>query len=113
MHEYAVTESILGIVLDEAAKAGASSVEAVTVVLGELSTIVDKSIGFYFEALSRGTIAEGASLVFDRVQASALCLDCGNCFRPRHAFFACPGCGSLAFQLEAGQEAYVESIEAT
>ena len=111
MHEYAVTESILEIVQAEAVKAGAKRVDGVTVVLGELSTFVDQSIEFYFSELSRGTIAEGADLVFQRVKAKATCLDCGNTFRPRHSFYSCPRCSSLVCRLEQGQEMFVESIE--
>ena len=111
MHEYAVTESILDIVQDEAVKAGASRVEAVKVVLGELSTFVDESIEFYFSELSRGTIAEGARLSFKKLEARAVCQSCGNNFRPRQAFFACPVCDSPVFDLTQGQEMYVDSIE--
>jgi hydrogenase nickel incorporation protein HypA/HybF len=111
MHEYAVTESILNIIEAEAAKVGARRVGEVRLVLGELSTFVDRSIEFYFNVLSRGTVAEGANLVFEKIEARATCLDCGNIFRPRHAFFACPQCNSLVFKLKQGQELYIESID--
>lgn len=111
MHEYAVTESILEIIQAEAAKAGAGTVGEVTVVIGELSSFVDRSIEFYFEELSKGTVAEGARLNFQKVEARAACLDCGTEFRPRHAFFSCPQCSSPLFNVLRGHEFYVESID--
>lgn len=111
MHEYAVTESMLEIIQVEAGQAGASHVSEVTVVLGELSTFVDKSIEFYFSELSRGTVAEGARLVFQSVEARAGCLQCGSSFRPRQAVFACPQCGSPAVELQQGREIYIDSID--
>ncbi|MHB1412614.1 MAG: hydrogenase maturation nickel metallochaperone HypA [Thermoleophilia bacterium] len=111
MHEYAVTESMLEIIQAEAVKAGASHVGEVTVVLGELSSFVDESIEFYFSELSRGTIAEGARLVFQKVEARADCSQCGESFRPRQIFYSCPRCGSPAVELIEGQEMYIDSID--
>ena len=111
MHEYAITESILEIVQAEAAKADAQHVQEITVVVGELSTFVDHSIEFYFEELSRGTVAEGARLIFLKQEASASCCTCEASFHPNSAFFACPKCGSRLFDLKQGQELYIDNIE--
>lgn len=111
MHEYAITESILEIVQSEADKAGGSKVDQITVVIGELSTFVDDSIKFYFEALSEGTVAEGAELVFEKVAAKAICLDCGHEFQPLNIYYACPECHSPVFEVKQGQELYVDNLE--
>lgn len=111
MHEYAITESIIEIVQSEAARAGAGCVDEIRVVIGELSNFSGSSIEFYFEELSRGTNAEGARLVFEKIEASADCCACGYGFRPRSAYYACPECGSRLFELKQGQELYVDSIE--
>ncbi|MBN2084601.1 MAG: hydrogenase maturation nickel metallochaperone HypA [Anaerolineales bacterium] len=44
MHEMVVTESILRITLDHAARAKAAKVNAITIKLGQLSSLVDDSI---------------------------------------------------------------------
>ncbi len=111
MHEYAITESILEIVQGEATRAGAGCVDEITVVIGELTTFVDSSIEFYFTELSRGTVAEGASLKFQKLEARAVCEGCGAQFRPRTTFFSCPECRSPVFELRQGQELFIESIE--
>ncbi len=111
MHEYSVTENIIAIVQDEATRAGAARVGSINIILGELSTFSGQSIEFYFGELSRGTVAEGALLNFINLPAKAVCLECGSRFEPRHAFYACPDCGSPMFDIKQGQEMFVESIE--
>ena len=111
MHEYAITESILEIVQAEVDRVGARRVDEITVVIGELSTFVDSSIEFYFDELARGTVADGARLRFQKLEAQAVCSSCGARFRPRNAFFTCPSCRSPVFELQQGQELLIESIE--
>lgn len=111
MHEYAITESILEIIQTEATRAGAIHVDEVTVVIGELTSFADDSIRFYFDELARGTMAEGASLKFQKLEARATCNSCGADFRPRNAFFSCPECRSAVFELRQGQELFIESID--
>jgi hydrogenase nickel incorporation protein HypA/HybF len=111
MHEMAVTESILRITLDHAGKAKAKRVSAITIRLGQLSSLVDDSIRFYWELIANDTIAEQADLRFERVPARALCLDCGTEFALPKDSFACPKCRSERFRITAGDEMIVESIE--
>lgn len=111
MHEFAVTEGLLEIVQAEARKAGASRVDEVHVTIGELSTFVDRSIEFYFSELSRDTLAEGALLVFNRIEARAWCDLCSITFRPDSTFVACPQCRNPVLELTQGQELFVDSIE--
>ena len=78
MHEMAVTQSLLDIVLEEASKVEAEKVSRVTLVIGELSGLVDDSIQFYFDFMTKGTIAEGAKLNFTRIPARMKCRACGE-----------------------------------
>lgn len=111
MHEFAVTEGLLEIVQAEARKAGAARVDEVYVTIGEMSTFVDRSIEFYFSELSRGTLAEGARLVFNRVEARAHCDLCSVTFRPESTFIVCPRCHSPIPEVTQGKELFVDSIE--
>jgi hydrogenase nickel incorporation protein HypA/HybF len=111
MHEMAVTESILRITLDHAGRAHASRVSAITIKLGQLSSLVDDSIRFYWDLIAVDTIAEKAELRFERVPARALCLDCQTEFALPKDSFACPKCRSERFKIVAGDEMTVESIE--
>ncbi len=112
MHELAVTQGILDVVLDAAQKANAARVCTIDLVIGDLTSIVDDSVQFYFDLLSRSTPAEGATLRFQREPAKAACLDCGHRFdaQPPLARF-CPACGGVSLQVTGGREFRVESIE--
>ncbi|HEX9117855.1 MAG TPA: hydrogenase maturation nickel metallochaperone HypA [Anaerolineae bacterium] len=113
MHELPVTQGILDVALEAAGKAGAPRITAINLVVGTLSSIVDDSVQFYFEILSKGTAAEGATLHFERESATATCLDCGRTFAvdALPLLTACRDCGSQRLSLTGGKSFFVESIE--
>jgi len=111
MHEMAITMSMLDLILKEAAKAGASKVVAVNVVIGEMSGVVDRCVQTNFDFMSRGTPAEGAALSFRNVPKQARCRKCAHVFTPANICWACPECQSVEFEIIAGNELYIESIE--
>ena len=111
MHELPVTESILEIALRHADKAGASRITHLYLVIGQLASIVDDSVQFYWDIISRGTIAEGASLHFKRLPATFACLDCKHEFTPGDEDFACPSCKSERVKVISGDQFYMEAID--
>lgn len=111
MHELAVTESILEITLRHAEQAQARRVAALNLVIGQLASIVDDSVQFYWDIISKGTIAEGALLNFQRIPLEMLCLDCGERYAPQDEDFACPNCGSERIRVASGEEFFLDSIE--
>jgi hydrogenase nickel incorporation protein HypA/HybF len=112
MHELAVTESILSIAMEAAQKADARRILVIDLVIGELSSIVDDSVQFYFDILSKGTIAEDARLRFNRKQAEAVCWDCDHEFAVSAPLLhSCPNCGSARMHITEGKEFSIESIE--
>jgi hydrogenase nickel incorporation protein HypA/HybF len=117
MHELAITQSMLEVALRHAQQAGAQRIVRINLVVGDLSGIVGESVQFYFDIISRGTLAEGAELVFRRVPAGFRCRACGAEYEP-HApgaapdmTWACPACGQLQPEVVGGREFLVESIE--
>ena len=112
MHELPVTEGILSVALKATAKNGNRRITAITLVIGDLSSIIDDSIQFYFDILSKDTLAEGAKLLFQREPAIATCLACSYQVEVRAPLDPfCPQCQSPLLQVKGGKEFYVESIE--
>ena len=111
MHEMSVTMSLLDLVLEEAAKAGASKITGVNIVLGEMTGIIDHYVQANFELLSQNTLAEGATLSFQNIRRQARCRHCAHLFQPTDLEWACPKCQSSEIEITGGSELYVESIE--
>ncbi len=111
MHELSVTENILAIVSRHATRANAQRVTRIYLVIGELSSIVDDSVQFYFDFLARDTVAAGAELVFQRLPVTLQCGDCEHRWQPTSADWTCPACGAARASVVAGREFYVDSIE--
>ena len=111
MHELAITEEILRIALEHAERADARRITGIRIVVGDLSTVVDDSVQFYFDFLSPGTIAEGAQLHFHRLAARFRCRQCGCEFEPHDMDWRCPHCQSLGGEVIAGREFYLDSME--
>ncbi len=107
-----MTQSILDIALRHAEKAGAQRILAVNLVIGDLTGFVDESIQFYFDFMTRDTVAEGAQLNFERVAARVQCHNCGAEYTPPDSrLWACPDCEALGCEVIAGREFSVSSIE--
>jgi hydrogenase nickel incorporation protein HypA/HybF len=111
MHELSVTESLLEITLRHAEQAGAARVTDLHIVVGQLASIVDDSVQFYWDMISKDTPAEGAALHFQRIPAELVCLDCGTRYPAAGDEFACPRCKGLRAKIAAGEEFYLDSIE--
>lgn len=110
MHELPVVESILEIATRHASKVKASRITELHLVIGQLSSNIDESIQFYWDILSKDTIATGAKLYIRRIPAEMLCLDCEKTYRLDGRNLACPVCGGSRVKILAGEEFYLESI---
>jgi hydrogenase nickel incorporation protein HypA/HybF len=111
MHEMAITQSILDIAVEYAERGGAAHVTALNLVIGQLSSIVDDSVQFYWDIISKGTLCEGAVLNFERIPAQMVCVDCGHTYTLSRGLEACPECGSFRVRVAGGDEFRLESIE--
>jgi hydrogenase nickel incorporation protein HypA/HybF len=111
MHELAVTQSVLQIALQHAGEGCRCRVTDLYLVVGQLSSMVDESVQFYWNIISEGTAAEGANLHFKRIPAEMQCRDCSQRYALGGDEFTCPTCGSASVRLVSGDEFYLEAIE--
>jgi hydrogenase nickel incorporation protein HypA/HybF len=111
VHELAVTQGLLELALRHAGQAGGVRVTDLHLVIGELASIVDDSVSFYWDHVSQGTPAEGARLHFRRVPAELTCEDCGLRFGWDQVQGACPGCSGARVRVSDGEQFHLESIE--
>ncbi len=111
MHELAITQSILDIARKAADEHGAKQVKSVRIMLGEYSGVVPQCIQYYFDVISKDTIAEGAFLDIRRLPVVIRCNACGEESTIDRLHVACPLCGSTEIKLLQGREFYIESLE--
>lgn len=108
MHELSVTQSVLDIALKNA---GARKIKQINLVIGQFSSIVDDSVQFYWDIISKDTLAEGSLLHFERIPGEMTCQNCGYVFRPTDETFDCPSCSSPFVKITKGEEFQVDSID--
>ena len=111
MHELSVTQNILDIAEGKAKEANASSVRQINLVIGDMSSVVDDSVQFYFDLLSKGTIAEGAQLHFKRIPVTLRCRNCSHEYIVEKENWQCSKCQAMDPEIMAGKEFYLDSIE--
>ena len=111
MHEFSITQSILSIALEKANEAKATKITKINLIIGELSGVVDESVEFCFDFLSKDTIAAEASLSFERTPTKLRCRNCTIVFSPDNRDWVCPDCQEQKIEIISGRECQIESIE--
>ena len=105
MHELFATQAILDKALAEGSRRqSARRITDLHIVVGEISTYVDDSVQFYWDEISKGTIAEGAQLHFRHVRGPTPVHGLFHArTNPQRARFCCPSCGSSGAKILAGR----------
>ena len=111
MHELSITQGILSVVLEQAEANQASKITKIDLTIGELSGIASECVEFYFDLLSKDTIAAEASLSFHRLPVKLRCRNCDASFFPDNFDWTCPNCREQNVEIISGRECSVTSIE--
>lgn len=111
MHELGLMTGIMDAVVKTAENAGADKVTEIKLTVGEMTEVVEEAMVFAFEALSEGTICEGAKLDLTIVHPRSKCLECGAEYDHDRFHVRCPKCDSPFTQLLRGREMQIDSIE--
>ncbi|MBQ9166478.1 MAG: hydrogenase maturation nickel metallochaperone HypA [Oscillospiraceae bacterium] len=111
MHELAITQSILDIAAKAAQEHGVKKVREVRIKLGEYSGVVPQCVQYYFDVISKGTVAEGAVLKMERLPIIMRCNQCNWEGHIDKRNIRCPECDSTSLKLLQGREFYVDSLE--
>lgn len=114
MHEMAITESIVEIVLSYAKQVDAKKVVEVKLQIGELRDIIDGLMEKCFRFVARDTVADEANLTIDKVPFVVRCNQCGHEAREdikNYATMKCLKCGSSALKMASGNEFFVDEIK--
>lgn len=111
MHEMSLAEGVLQIIEDQAQQQDFSRVKTVWLEIGQLSHVSPEAISFCFDAVTKGTVAEGAALEILRPPGQAWCHDCMAKVEVAALADPCPRCGGHKLQVTDGEEMRVKELE--
>jgi len=111
MHELALSQSIIELVLERAQQEGLSTITRVVLEIGAAAGVEPESLRFCFDAVTRDTPAQGAELRIEAVPLWARCRDCGLEFEPEGLLAGCPCCRAMAPLFTSGRELRVKEFE--
>jgi hydrogenase nickel incorporation protein HypA/HybF len=107
MHELAITQSVVDMVVERMA---GRRIATVRVRVGELSGVVPDAMLFCYDVLTAGTDLEGSRLEIERTPGIGHCRDCDQDFALPDLIMLCP-CGSADVALLGGRELEVASVD--
>ena len=111
MHEVSLIESVVALVEDERRKQDFARVRRIRLQVGALGHAEPDALRFCFDAVIRGTVAEGAALEIDLVTGAGWCAQCRRTWPMAERFAACPICGIAPMQITAGCELRLAELE--
>lgn len=110
MHELSLIQAVMEEIEQAARAHNISRVARVKLVVGRLTAALPDALQFAFEALSPGTIFEGAELEIEEVDIRLRCPACGRETVVKEITYWCPACGTRA-EIVAGKELYIDYFE--
>ncbi|HUL11328.1 MAG TPA: hydrogenase maturation nickel metallochaperone HypA [Methylococcaceae bacterium] len=111
MHEMSLAEGILQIIEDAARSQEFVRVKTVWLEIGRLSSVEPEALRFCFDAVVRGSCAEGARLDIMPLPGAGWCMDCGQSVELTSLYDPCPKCGGYKVQTTGGTEMRVKELE--
>ena len=111
MHEISLVESVVALIEDERCKQAFSRVRAIRLKVGTLGHAEPEALRFCFDAVTSGTIADGARLEIETVPGAGWCSHCHQTVLLEERFSPCPLCGNVHVRMTAGDELRVAEIE--
>lgn len=111
MHELALAQGVVDIIVDHAARQAFTRARAVHLEIGMLSSVMPEALQQGFEVTSAGTVAQGATLHITRPPGTAMCMECSKQSSVESRLELCPLCGSARLIVTGGDEMRVVELE--
>ncbi len=111
MHELTLAERAIGIVETAARRAEARRVTRIRLAVGALAHVDADSLQYCCEVVSRGTLAEGAQIVIERLPGRAWCRPCNANVVLERIADACPLCAGHELDITDGDQLQVLDVD--
>ena len=111
MHEMSLAESVLEIIEDYAVKQQFTRVKSVWLEIGALAGVEPEAMRFCFDAVTRGSFAQGAQLEIIDIPGSGWCMQCEDTVAMQERYSPCPHCRGYELRPNGGMEMRVRELE--
>jgi hydrogenase nickel incorporation protein HypA/HybF len=111
VHELALSQSLLDVVLQCARVERLRSISQVVLDVGVAAGVTASGLRSCFALVAEGTPAEGAELVVELVPVRVRCRQCALEHELAGQATRCPSCGTSAPEIVAGREVRVRSFD--
>ena len=112
MHEMGIAQQLVNIALDAIpSDIENPRVEKLSLRIGKLAAVVEHSLSFCLEVITKGTPLEGAQLVIESVPVCLRCETCQHQWQTDTPAFGCPECKTGQVTMISGREIEISSIE--
>ena len=112
MHEMSLAENVLQIIEDASRTQQFRRVRTVVLEIGALAAVEPEAMRFAFDAVMRGTLADGARLELIEITGQGRCADCAAMVEMDEPLALCPQCGSGRVRVTGGDRMRVLEMEA-
>lgn len=111
MHEMSFCIKLVNLAIETAQREQAKRVVELSVLVGEMTGIVDQLFINCYEKAVEGTILEGAKLNLIHDKTRAYCNNCGTEFIPdKEHDYLCPKCGGFDCKITGGRGVVLKEI---
>ncbi len=112
MHEMGIAEQLVKIAMDAIPDDIENPrIEILNLRIGKLAAVVEHSLTFCIEIITKDTPMEGVKLVIEQVPVRIRCLTCQKEWETDAPMFKCPDCGDGEVKMLTGREIEISSME--
>ena len=112
MHEMGIAEELVKIALDAIPDdIETPRVEILNLRIGKLAAVVEHSLTFCIEIITKDTPLENVKLVIEKVPVKIHCLTCHKEWEANTPMFKCPDCKDGEVKMISGREIEITSLE--
>ncbi|MCG8619846.1 MAG: hydrogenase maturation nickel metallochaperone HypA [Desulfobacterales bacterium] len=112
MHEMGIAEQLVKIALDAIPEDIENPrVEILNLRIGKLASVVEHSLTFCLEIVTKDTPLEDVKLVIEEVPIMIRCRSCNREWEADTPMFKCPDCKDAEVTLISGREIEISSME--
>ncbi|MCK9423064.1 MAG: hydrogenase maturation nickel metallochaperone HypA [Bacteroidales bacterium] len=110
MHELTLAMTIVDMVVEEAERSNAGTVQEIELEVGVLSGVNADALEFALSLAMRNTVLENAFVLIVQTKGSGRCNQCDRVFAMTEIWTTCPGCNMPAGEILSGDAMRIVSL---